>query len=377
MTWAEPKFRPEIVNRAGKMLVRSVDEDWQQWDTKDWAEYGSAIEIINNWRGSHGYPLNTFQVNLRNTCRRFEQTALIAQRIKRLSSIRHKLDRFRNMKLSQMQDLGGCRAILAHAANVSKVVNYYLKDSGIKHGLASIDDYIRNPKPSGYRGIHLVYRYFSDKKKAMYNGHKIEMQLRSKYQHAWATAVETAGMFSGQALKSSMGSQEWKRFFSLMGSAIAIREGAPLVPETPTKPIDLLGEIESYANKLKVADRLREYGKALHAISTASPDAYYFLLKLDPREGKLSVAGFRFDEAELAESKYAEAEVLAKDKAETDAVLVSVDSVNALSKAYPNYFADTRLFLELMTQAIEGRSRRIRLSEFKLQHVQQLELGLE
>jgi hypothetical protein len=39
----------------------------------------------------------------------------------------------------------------------------------------------------------------------IYNDLKIEMQLRSQYQHAWATAVETVGTFIGQALKSSIG----------------------------------------------------------------------------------------------------------------------------------------------------------------------------
>lgn len=376
MAWAEPKYSKEEVNAAGKMLVRSANEDWEAWGLDEWAEYHTAIGIINNWRGSHGYPLNTFQMNLRNTCSRFEQDALIAQRVKRLSSIRHKLDRFPSMKLSQMQDLGGCRAILSNVTIAEKVFHYYTKVSAAKHPLASVDDYIANPKGSGYRGIHLVYRYFSDKNKSMYNGLKIEMQLRSKFQHAWATAVETAGMFSGQALKSSLGSEEWKRFFSLMGSALAIRERTPLVPETPTNRVELLDELRHYADKLKVADRLREYGKALHAISTASPDAYYFLLQLDPQLGKLSVTGFKRNEAERAELQYAEAEKLAKDKAETDAVLVSVESVNALSKAYPNYFADTRMFLELMSQSVGGgRFRRIRrLSELK---VEQLPLDIE
>ena len=87
-----------------------------------------------------------------------------------------------------------------------------------------IDDYISAPKASGYRGVHLMYRYKSDKKKTIYNDLKIEMQIRSRYQHAWATAVETVGIFVGQALKTSMGDDRWLRFFALMGSAIAIRE---------------------------------------------------------------------------------------------------------------------------------------------------------
>jgi len=35
-----------------------------------------------------------------------------------------------------------------------------------------------------------------------------------------------------------------------------------------------------------------------------------------------------------------------------EAVLVSVDSIAALQRAYPNYFLDTRVFLRALQQAI-------------------------
>ena len=367
MAWAEPQYKVENLNKAGKMLVRSERENWQNWAGDDWAEYEAAIAIVNNWRSSHAYPLNTFQMNLRGVGRKFEQDVLVAQRIKRLSSIRHKLDRLSNMKLSQMQDLGGCRAIFRDIESVAKVCDYYTDESSVKHELVSLDDYVGSPKGSGYRGVHLVYRYVSDKGKTAYNGLKIEMQLRSQFQHAWATAVETVGMFSGQALKSSIGDEDWKRFFSLMGSAVAMRENCPLVPDTPIVGKDLREEIREHASKLKVAERLDGYRNAMHNISTASQDAFYFLMQLDPKASQLSVRGFKRNEAELAEAEYAKAEQLSKTNQGTDAVLVSVESVNALSKAYPNYFADTGLFSSLMKQAISGKRKPLELSGVKLE----------
>jgi ppGpp synthetase/RelA/SpoT-type nucleotidyltranferase len=182
MAWAEPQFPAEELNRAGKMLVRSEREDWESWSVDDWNEYGTAISIINNWRSSHAYPLNTFQVYLRNVGRKYEPDVLIAQRIKRLSSIRHKLDRFPRMKPSQMQDLGGCRAIFRDIESVADAMEYYTGTSSVKHQLVSVDDYVGNLKDSGYRGVHLVDRYFSDKGKTAYNGLKIEIQLRSQFE---------------------------------------------------------------------------------------------------------------------------------------------------------------------------------------------------
>jgi hypothetical protein len=48
-------------------------------------------------------------------------------------------------------------------------------------------------------------------------------------------------------------------------------------------------------------------------------------------------------------------------------VLVSLESVNNLGRAYTNYFGDTRVFLQLMQQALSGHSRGIVLPEIHLQ----------
>ena len=47
------------------------------------------------------------------------------------------------------------------------------------------------------------------------------------YERPLATAVETVSTLRQQALKSSLGDPDWLRFFTLMGTAIAIREHAP------------------------------------------------------------------------------------------------------------------------------------------------------
>lgn len=370
MKWPEPIYSRERVNAAGKALVATLYDDGTGWTDEQLEDYWSQVEVINNWRSSHGYPLHTFRVNLHDVASRFDSSPIIAQRIKRLTSIGTKLERFPNMRLSQMQDLGGCRAIVHNSAAVRLICEYYEKSSGIKHERLEPDDYISYPKASGYRGVHLIYRYFSDKKKNIYNGLKIEMQLRSRFQHAWATAVETVGTFSGEALKSSIGSAKWRRFFSLMGSVIAMRERAPLVPGTPKGRGELIGELRKYATELKVAQRLREYGRALRGMTTHAAevgDAEYYLMELDPSAGTLMITGFGANENEIATQRYAEVEKSQKQTAGADAVLVSVESINALQRAYPNYFADTGVFVQLMTQALEGRSKVVSLAQRQLE----------
>ena len=360
MAWTEPHFSKPEVNEAGKALRAADGEDfpWESFEKIN--EYLAAVKVANNWRASHAYPLNTLQMNLRRVARRFDDKAIIAQRVKRLVSITRKLVLTPSMRLAQIQDLGGCRAIVANVKDVQSVHDYYLEASDVKHKLLKVDNYVERPKPSGYRGVHLVYEYAAEGSKAIYNGMKIEMQVRSRYQHAWATAVETVGMFSGQALKSSLGSEDWKRFFALMSSIIALREGRPVVPETPVSRIELREELREYADTLEVVRRLQEYRHALQSIAQeATGQDSFYLLQLDPASAELGVRGFRKDQSLEAELAYAEAEEGVRKFPRRDAVLVSVDSINALERAYPNYFADTRIFLQLLIQATSGRIRSI------------------
>lgn len=344
MTWTVPIYKKSQVDWAGAILIdpNAPSEVIEE-----------ALQIINNWRSSHSFPLNTFQNGLRRRANNVDPKYLAAQRIKRLSSIESKLQRFKTMHLSQMQDIGGCRAIVRTMSNVNSLVDLY-KKCRIKHKLDHIDDYIKNPKESGYRGIHLIYRYHSDKNET-YNGLKIEIQLRTPLQHAWATAVETVGTFIKQALKSSMGEKEWLRFFALMGSAIAGREKTPLIPNTPTNKEDLINELRQYTHELKVENRLNMYGATLNILEDPSAEnAQYFLLELDPGAQQVKVFGFKAQELDQASKKYLTVERDIADRPGAEAVLVSVESLALLRRAYPNYFLDTTVFIAALNHALES-----------------------
>lgn len=366
MPRTEPAYTREQVNAAWNLLIDC--ERLDDWDRGDAENYEYALLVISNWRSSHSYPLTNMRINLRNNARRVDPTFIVAQRIKRLSSIANKLHLQPTMRLSQMQDIGGCRAVVRSVSRVRQINGHY-ETTRARHTLATVDDYISRPKSSGYRGIHLVYKYFSDTPaNAVFNGLKIEIQLRSLYQHAWATAVETVGTFVGQALKSSIGEREWLRFFQLMGTVIAMREKSPIVPNTPGDRKELIKELRHYATTMNVDRRLRVYRTAMRAVRSPSvKDAVFYLLKLDSGANRLEVTGFPIDQWEIASDKYLEAERMVKDHPGTDAVLVSVDSLTALAKAYPNYFADTRVFLALLDQGLSGKQRRIFVGALSLE----------
>src|SRR5690242_6616031 len=101
MAWVSPQYTREAVNKAGRVLVSASAEEGE--------ENEEAFAIISNWRSSHSFPLNTFKIRLIDYAHGVNPKALVAQRLKRLSSIAEKLRRFPTMKLSAMQDIAGCR----------------------------------------------------------------------------------------------------------------------------------------------------------------------------------------------------------------------------------------------------------------------------
>lgn len=336
MGWATLRYDKDLIDAAGIALIGCTPELPMT--------INKALEIVSNWRSSHAFPLNTMQVYLRNRSRQIDPRSLVSQRVKRLSSIDSKLHRLRWLKLSEMQDLGGCRVVVSSATNVEKIVESY-RDSQIKHKLLNTSDYIKNPKTSGYRGHHLIYGYYSDKK-ATYNGLKIEIQIRSNLQHIWATAVEAVGTFTRQALKSSQGERDWLRFFVLMSTYFAIREKRPIVPNTTDHARRLCEEIRLLEKRLDVRSRLAAYGTVLNVTDEISrkENVRYFLLNLDLDQKSVSISGFRSTELDEASAAYLEAERALMAGVNGDAVLVSVESLESVRRAYPNYFLDTSRF---------------------------------
>ena len=341
MEWTSPQYSKEEINAAGQALV-----DGSAYSVLPVEE---MLIIVNNWRSSHAFPLNTMQMNLREKSKQISSQSVVAQRIKRRSSIESKLRRFDWLNLSKMQDLGGCRAVVRTVKQADRLIDAY-QNSRFKHRLLRKDDYVINPKKSGYRGHHLIYSYFSDKKDT-YNGLKIEIQIRSNLQHVWATAVETVGTFTEQELKSSQGEQDWLRFFTLMSTVFARREDRPIVPNTPENHGELLDELRHYAEKLDVVNRLNAYRTATRVSSDKSKlkNVRYFLLQLDRVNRKIKVRLFGRSDFHRASEEY----LLAEGRAATgDTVLVSVESLKSLKRAYPNYFLDIRRFLHQVRMAL-------------------------
>lgn len=352
MPWEMPRYSLRTVRRAGEILAFEEHPDTGQLlgekpDPRPVLRWLAAEAIFNNWRAAHAYPLNTFQVTLRGRAHRVDPDALTAQRLKRAPSMLAKLKRFPGMNLDRMQDIGGCRAIVSELGALEELT-YQYQNSRSRHELVGQKDYVREPKDDGYRGIHLVYRYAGRGASAAYDGLRIEIQLRTKIQHAWATAVETVGLFQGEAFKAGEGNARWLEFFRLASEAFASLEIAPWPADRPLEEIQ--EELMPLVLELDVLRRLRGYSETLER-AEVDGIANSYLLELDLQADRLQVRSFMKNEGERARAAYVEAE--ARMGASGDVVLVAVSDAAALQRAFPNYFADTRLFLDTLRTALE------------------------
>lgn len=316
-----------------------------------------ALEILSNWRASHSYPMHIFKKRLKNSSEKIDKNALSSQRLKRVSSIIKKLQRKYDgkkatMKLTQMQDIAGCRAILSNVKLARQLHQEYYISGSLKHKKINEKDYITNPKEDGYRSIHIVYRFKSDKKKDIYNDLLIEIQIRSKLQHVWATAVETAGFFTGQAIKSNEGEKEWKEFFKLVSSAFAKMEKCPIVPNTLNNENELRKAIIEKENELQVIKKMENWAKSIKFFEElkSKKNAQFFLLELDTIQEKLIITSYSNLQEEQALKEYTRIEKNIYGKKEYDVVLVGADTTTDLKKAYPNYFLDTKEFIKQLNK---------------------------
>lgn len=183
------------------------------------------------------------------------------------------------------------------------------------------------------------------------NGLRIEVQIRSQLQHAWATAVEAVSTFTEQALKSGIGEKRWKRFFALMGTTIALRENCPVVPDAPTNQVDLVAEIRQLYQQLQVEMVLMGITATVDMVKV-EPEAQAYLLVLDADKKRLEIKSYKANEMANASQEYLLVEEQYADNPKVQTVLVSVDSVANLQNAYPNYYLDTGEFLKAVQLAI-------------------------
>lgn len=113
----------------------------------------------------------------------------IRSRIKSFDSIVGKLER-RGLPLTveaarrELYDIAGVRVICAFVDDIYRIANMLASQNDVK--LLLVKDYIRSPKPSGYRSYHMIVEvpvYFSNHSEWV----RVEVQIRTIAMDFWAT----------------------------------------------------------------------------------------------------------------------------------------------------------------------------------------------
>jgi ppGpp synthetase/RelA/SpoT-type nucleotidyltranferase len=355
---------------SGKEVIKAGEIFLHEDGNHSADELNRAMDVLSYWRFEHEYALEKALELLRKETLKKDKSAIFAKRLKRYASIVSKLKRFRKMKLKNMQDIGGCRAIVSSEKKLYQVVRELRKKDNFKNGQGIIryKDYVKNPKDDGYRGYHLIGSFtdgFGGKK-------SIEIQVRSVIQHDWATALEIVDLFTGQALKSNQGKAEWKNFFRLVSDHFSLMESVHLFVSksqqdqfyeyeriiNDNKDYFQSGiEIQEYESKLKVVKRLQAYAHSLKIadehISEHQVDGYV-LLRVDTSRKEVESTIFSSSNNEEAERKYIEYEKESAKKPNLVVALVSTTAVGGIKEAYPNYFADSTDFLQYLIHILDA-----------------------
>jgi ppGpp synthetase/RelA/SpoT-type nucleotidyltranferase len=330
------------IKKAGKILKNKEKFKLE--------EIEKAENILTYWRTIHGSVLDEFNEIVSNSVQKINPKSYVASRVKRSPTIIGKLKRKpdTNTQLTTMYDIAGIRAIMKNLTEVEKL-SEVLKKVAQKHEFKDYNNYITNPKKSGYRSVHLIYKYKNTEDLEI-NNLFIEIQIRTELQHSWGTAVETMSTFLGTNLKFGEGQPKWLKYFALTSSAFSFLEGTPQVPSYKN-----LDKKETFRQAIyefnynQIEQNLSAFSVAAKAItSRRKQDDFFHLLKLDISNRLVNITSFPKEEFEKANEKYTLLERKYSKKVQFEIVLVSTESVKELQSAFPNYFLDTGEFLNNM-----------------------------
>ena len=170
------------------LLSRLSRGEVQQWVQKYFQPYR---ELMSYYRCAIMEVETKFRVLNHELSLEYDNNPIesIKTRVKSYDSILKKIRR-KNIPLNlqaieeNLKDIAGVRVICSFPDDIYKLAESFLKQDDIT--LIERKDYIKNPKPSGYRSLHLIVQVpiFLQNEKKMVN---VEVQFRTIAMDFWAS----------------------------------------------------------------------------------------------------------------------------------------------------------------------------------------------
>ena len=313
------------MDNISKTLIRKIGHNIKNNIVSE-----EELNTFNKYRNTYIEVMEELLTSIKD---KLPKPLFIARRLKRLESIKIKLQRFPQMELDRMQDIGGTRAVF----NTLDEVKEYIKNIRVIENstfkIIKENDYISNPKDDGYRSYHIVFECLSDKLK----GYRVELQIRDLKEHYWATAVEILSVISkSNNLKVGKGEEYYKRFFYLSSKI--------LHNEYNKNEVDELKELDK---KYKILDILKGFSLGFSSIDLKD---LIYIIYMDYNTKEVYANSFNKKNVEIASLLYKELEK----KDNINAVFVDARDLKTLNEAYPNYFGDSRKFINYIERMINN-----------------------
>ena len=232
------------------------------------------LRMLQTLRLSYKEPLAIIFKSIERIAYKVDHDCICTYRVKRIESIISKLIRFPEMQVNRAEDIAGCRCIMSSTEKTYELYNRLLRNRDrlpfVIKGV--IHDYIKEPKKSGYRSIH-INAVLKDG-----DNRRIEIQLRSLEHHNWATLVEITDLLYSLKLKENGHAAnqdlfEFHRLLSLPSEAVTKKEKY-FIADTVIKYsyIETIGEVfaRNYLDVRRQWNRMRLQHNHFFLISTGS-----------------------------------------------------------------------------------------------------------
>ena len=317
---------------------------------------------FDNFREAHNIIIKLFTIELKKV--NFSKQHLTASRNKRIETIISKLCRPEKPKLDRIHDIAGTRIIFENIKSLEDYIDILENTELVNFKEKSNEDknrynYIKNPKSDGYRSIHKVFYYSSNipystlnEKSFNLENKKIELQLRTRLQHIWATTVEIYDIINKSNIKTGTHNKLETKEGLFFKNCSLVFEG---IESNDVEKIKInINEIFRDKDLVEIYNRLKGIKniKNIQLPKTLGSDEVFILIT-DLNKGKTTF--FTTDPIEkndkqdtfLINASYRRLEEK-NTKGEYILLLLTLGDIKKLKNVYPNYFLNTNKFISIL-----------------------------
>ena len=317
---------------------------------------------FDNFREAHNIIIKLFTIELKKV--NFSKQHLTARRNKRIETNISKLCRPEKPKLDRIHDIAGTRIIFENIKSLEDYIDI-LENTELVNFKEKINEdknrynYIKNPKSDGYRSIHKVFYYSSNipystlnEKRFNLENKKIELQLRTRLQHIWATTVEIYDIINKSNIKTGTHNKLETKEGLFFKKCSLVFEG---IESNDVEKIKInINEIFRDKDLVEIYNRLKGIKniKNIQLPKTLGSDEVFILIT-DLNKGKTTF--FTTDPIEkndkqdtfLINASYRRLEEK-NTKGEYILLLLTLGDIKKLKNVYPNYFLNTNKFISIL-----------------------------